>query len=130
MFPSIARNVAELLVRQGAIVERLSANVVGGGDDFEISEFQIAPQAFQGHRLIRLEGKFRSAKANFEKGSFLVRTGQPTGLLIFHMMEPESLDGAIAWGMFGENFKVGETAPVVKVYEPMVLPAEVFNPKL
>lgn len=130
VFPPSARNVAELLAHQGAIVERITVETVGGGDHFEISEVQIAPQAFQGRRLIRLEGVFRSAKTNFEKGSYLVRTGQPTGLLVFHMMEPESLDGAIAWGFFGESFKVGESAPVVKVYEPMSLPTEVFNPRL
>ena len=51
-------------------------------------------------------------------------------MLVFHMMEPESIDGAIAWGFFGEAFKVGENAPMVKVYEPMMLPSEIFNPKL
>lgn len=130
VFPASARNVAELLVRQGAIVERLTDDVVGGGDHFAISLVQIAPQAFQGHRLIRLEGTFRPAKANFAKGSYLVRTAQPTGLLILHMMEPESLDGAIAWGFFGESYKAGDAAPMVKVYEPLFLPSEVFNPKL
>jgi hypothetical protein len=116
LFSAQFKNVAELLIRQGAKVERLTEDWMSGGDFFEIKEAEAAGQAFQGHKLIRLEGEFHSSKAKFEKGMFLVRTGQPTGLLIFHMLEPESLDGAIAWGFFGDSFKVGDGAPVTKFF--------------
>jgi hypothetical protein len=129
VFPASESDVADLLVRQGATVERLTSDWQSGGDFFEIKEAEVAGQAFQGHKLIRLEGEFRAAKAKFEKGMFLVRTGQPTGLLIFHMMEPESLDGAVAWGFFGESFKVGESLPVTKVFGTVIAPTEVYSPK-
>jgi dipeptidyl-peptidase-4 len=117
LFPASFQNVADLLVRQGAKVERLKEDWQAGGDFFEIKEAEAAGQAFQGHKLIRLEGEFHRSKAKFDKGSFVVRSGQPLGLLIFHMLEPESLDGAIAWGFFGEGFKVGDSAPMTKVFQ-------------
>lgn len=128
VFPASESDVADLLVRQGAIVERLTQDWASGGDFFAIKEVQVAGQPFQGHRLIRLEGEYRSSKAKFDKGSFLVRTGQPTGHLVFHMMEPESLDGAVAWGFFGEDHKAGDSAPIAKVFGPVFAATESYSP--
>jgi len=129
VFGTEHRAVAELASRHGATVERLTADWQSGGDFLNIKEAVVAGQAFQGRRLIRLEGDMISTKARFPKGSYLVRTGQPTGMLMFHMFEPESLDGAIAWGFFGESFKAGEAAPVTKVFGPIFAATEVFDPK-
>ena len=122
------RSAAELLARHGVRVDRLTEDWTSGGDFFEVKEAVTAGQAFQGHRLVRLEGSFRSAKARFPKGSFIVRTGQPLGMLIFHMLEPESLDGVIAWGLLGMAFPTGESLPIVKAYPPFIAPTEAFNP--
>lgn len=122
------RAAAELAARHGATVERLTKNWMAGGTFFKLSEVAVANQAFQGRRLIRLEGNPHNAKAMFPAGSFLVRTGQPTGMVAFHLLEPESLDGAIAWGFFGDAFKVGDDAPVAKVFGPIFAATEVFSP--
>lgn len=127
--PAAYREVAELAARHGATVERLTADWISGGDFFTIKEAVLAPQAFQGHRMLRLEGEFLSSKAKFPKGDFLIRTGQPTGLLLFHLLEPESLDGVAAWGLFGEGLKADESVPITKVFGPIFAATEVFSPE-
>ena len=52
--------------------------------------------------MIRLEGRFEDAEGGALPGAFMVRTAQPLGHLVFTLLEPESLDGAAAWGLFKE----------------------------
>ncbi len=112
--PEHAR-AARLLARHGVTVEKVSTAWSGPAERFVVSECAVAPQAFQGHRLVRLEGKFETARVEFPAGSYWIRTGQPLGYLAFHMLEPESLDGAAAWGFFGTSFEAGSLYPVAKV---------------
>lgn len=121
------REVAENLTRHGVVVERLTEETVRGGDFFEVAD--VTSSNFQGLRVFAVQGSFRSAKAKFAKGSYVVRTGQPMGLVAFHMLEPESLDGAATWGMLGDLLEKGKSFPVVKVFPPYSLPTEVFSPK-
>jgi len=104
-------NTLRLLQRHGIKMERFSGTAVG--EQFAVSEFNQDRQAFQGHRLIRLEGKFEPYKGGFE--GFRVPTDQPLGRLVFHILEPESLDGAVAWGFMGEDFKPGDKVSTIKV---------------
>ncbi len=127
VFDGSLRSLAENLSRHGLTVERLTETTVSGGDFFEVSE--VTTSNFQGLRVFAAQGAFRSMKANFAKGSFVVRTGQPMGLVAFHMLEPESLDGAATWGMLGDLLEKGKPFPVVKVFAPFALPTEMFSAK-
>jgi hypothetical protein len=129
IFSERDRAVAELLARHGALVERFAEPWSGTVESFSIREAAVAAQPFQGRRLIRLEGAFRPEAKRFKAGDFVVRTAQPLGVLLFNMLEPESLDGAIAWGFFGTSFTAGESAPVWKLREPIRASTEVFSPE-
>lgn len=107
--------VADLLVRHGVTVERLAMPWSGEAQAFVVGEAVQAEQPFQGHRLFRLEGAFEARPLNAGTDGFLVRTAQRLGPLVFHMLEPEGLDGAAAWGFFGEAWPVGSAAPVWKL---------------
>lgn len=111
-------NVARLLMRHGVEVQRLESGWSGKGQAFTVSECAVAPSAFQGHRLIRLEGTFAEVERQFPAGSFLVKSSQPLGILIFNMLEPESMDGVACWGLLGESLPVGSTYPILKVMVP------------
>jgi hypothetical protein len=115
LLPGAHAKVARLLVRHGVVVERLAEDWVGRAESFVVSGCEVARQPFQGHRLISLEGTWSPGEARFLRGSFRVSTAQPLGLLAFHLLEPESLDGAFAWGIFGEGFDVGQAVPLMKV---------------
>jgi hypothetical protein len=109
------RAVAELLAMHGVTVERLAATWTGEAEAFVVSEVAQAEQPFQGHRLIRLEGTFEKRPLEASKEGFLVWTAQRLGPFVFHVLEPEGLDGAVAWGFFGESWAVGGVAPVWKL---------------
>ncbi len=50
------------------------------------------------------------------KGSYLVRTAQPLGILIFHLLEPESIDGVAAWGFLDGKLQPGQAYPIRKCF--------------
>jgi len=107
--------VARLLLLHGVAVERAEP-----GPPRRVEKFRIAEQArggvFQGHRLIRLEGRFEEAREAPPAGGFLVPSDQPALRLAFHLLEPEGLDGAGAWNLLGDSLDPGTWFPVFKVF--------------
>ncbi len=105
---------ADLLVAHGIVVEKLSKPWQGSAQRFMISKVQQDERPFQGHRLIKLQGKLETLSVRARVGDYLVRTAQPLGILVFHMLEPESTDGLCAWGFLGEGFTEGTMFPILK----------------
>lgn len=106
--------VVELLLRHGIAVERLVEGWSGEVSLFQPSESTVAGNPFQGHRLQSLAGTFATKRVEFPAGSCLVRTTQKLGLVAFHLLEPESTDGALAWGFLGEPFDKNAGFPIAK----------------
>ena len=114
LIPSRFPEAIELLLRHGIVVERLEENWRGEVTTFKITELVTRKGAFQGHHLQRLEGAFQDEEVDVEKGTFLVRTAQPLGILIFHLLEPESLDGIAAWGFLDRDLRQERDYPIKK----------------
>lgn len=118
-----------LLRRHGMKVERILSGPNQSASQFIISKFSQASSAFQGHKLITLDGRFEPAMVGLT-GQMLVRTAQPLGLVAFHLLEPEVNDGLAAWGFLGENFPVGGTFPVFKLREiPAIVTETLGEPR-
>lgn len=115
VLPASATSTVELLRLHGVSVERLVMGATANLDSMAVSKANVAANAFQGHRLVTLDGIWTTAPGSLSAGEYLVRTSQPLGLVAFHMLEPESTDGAIAWGRFGTEWKVGDVAPIRKL---------------
>jgi hypothetical protein len=124
LIPANCAKVVELLGRHGIIVEQLKQPWQGAADEFVMDELITAPTPFQGHRLNRLEGRFETVNPNVTAGDYLVRTAQPLGILIFHLLEPESLDGAAAWGFLDGWLTAKGRYPIRKTFEVMRVPTE------
>ncbi|MEZ0327586.1 MAG: M14 family metallopeptidase [Fimbriimonas sp.] len=124
LIPGSEEKAVALLRSHGIVVEKLLAPWQGAAEEFVVGEFKQAARPFQGHRLIELNGAFRGANASASAGAYLVRTAQPLGILAFHLLEPESLDGVAAWGFLGESFAVGSVFPVVKLFSGPKVPTE------
>ncbi len=122
IIPADQVKTAELLVKHGAVVEQLDADWSGTVDQFTIKTKAVATSAFQNVRLTSLEGAFATVPFSAKKGDYIVRAGQPLGVLIFNMLEPESLDGAAAWGFMGETLTEGQPFPFRKVFAPVLVP--------
>lgn len=127
IIPATETKTIELLLKHGIVVERFRTEVNFGVDEFIVGEFFQAPTPFQNHKLIRLEGKFERTKHTVEPGDFIVSCAQPMGPLAFHLLEAESVDGAMAWGFLGEKFEVGSKFPIRKTYQWPNVPTEVVR---
>lgn len=100
-----------LMLRHGVDMKKLDAPVTTTVERFEIKERNQDRQAFQGHRLIRLEGQFVRENFTVPSGWYVVETDQALGRLAFSLLEPEGDDGLVSWGFFGETL---ERYPVLK----------------
>ncbi len=123
LMPAECTAAVHLLRRHGVVVERIGA-WSGPVREFTVTESDEARSAFQGHRLVRLEGRFTEAQVSVPAGAYLVRTGQPLARLIFLLLEPESLDGLGAWQLLGWEAKVGARFPIRKVLVPVLASSE------
>jgi hypothetical protein len=122
--PSTFHQAAELLRRHGIVVERLLADWQGPAEAFVIDGIVSAERPFQGHVLKELEGHFESIQKEIPKGSYLVRTAQPLGILIFHLLEPESIDGVAAWGFLDPALRARGHYPIYKCFDQVCVATE------
>lgn len=111
---SAAFNLARL---HGLEISRLSAEWRGdAGPQFVVDSTVIAPQAFEGHRLVRLVGRWESGRpVTLAAGTYVVRVAQPLGVLAMYLLEPESDDGIVAWDVAGRSSGAAGTAPVIRL---------------
>jgi hypothetical protein len=108
---------ANLTRLHGLEVSRLSAEWRGdAGPQFVVDSTVIATQAFEGHRLVRLVGRWESGRpVTLAAGTYIVRVAQPLGVLAMYLLEPESDDGIVAWDVAGRSSGAAGTAPVIRL---------------
>lgn len=129
LIPAAESASVDLLRRHGIWVERITGEAAVTMEKFQIATMSQSSQAFQGHKLIRMDGQFVSDVATAKVGDFIVRTTQPLGALAFYMLEPESLDGVAAWGFLAAPIASGATYPIAKLTStPLLVPTEKLDP--
>jgi hypothetical protein len=128
--PATEERLVALLQRQGVKVERLREDITLTASRFLISEVNRAARPYQEHRITTLDGKFIDVATNLKAGGLIVRTGQPLGMLIFSILEPEGRDGAVAWEQMASIPAAGDVLPILKLMDASeavtdaVVPAE------
>jgi hypothetical protein len=125
LIPASETATLKLLRQHGVLLERLTEAWHGPVSQFTVTGTHIARSAFQGHKLVLLDGTFAATDQTIEAGWFVVRTAQPLGILAFHILEPESDDGAVTWG-FCTATAEKSVFPVLKSFQP-VLAASVVS---
>ncbi len=113
IIPESESNTIELIRKHGIRYKTFTAGQLFAGTQFQITKFTQATQPFQGKKLIRLEGEFQKTTIKANSGDIWVPTNQPLGSLAFWILEPESPDGAVAWGFLGD--KLSGIYPIKKV---------------
>jgi hypothetical protein len=111
-----------VLALHGIKVERLSAPATVMAQTFTIDSVTDRGQSESAHRMRSAPGQWASAATRtLPAGTFVVRAGQPYGLLAFYLLEPENDDGLLSWG-FLEGLVSSQSAyPVVRVIRPVTL---------
>lgn len=111
-------SAVRLLRLHGVEVERLDAPVRVRGETFVVDSVHRAERPFQGHREVRLEGRWRPAERLVPAGSYRVPLPQPLGTLAVYLLEPRSDDGLATWNVFGASLSPGAEYPVFRVLSP------------
>jgi hypothetical protein len=104
-----------LLRLHGVRVEQVAEDRPLDVQLFTIDSIVVAEKPFQGHREVRLAGRWGDAHRTILAGSYFAPTGQPLGIVAFYLLEPESDDGLATWNVFDARLARGEPFPVWRV---------------
>jgi hypothetical protein len=120
LIPASDTAIVRVLRLHGITVTEAGASpsnmqLMGNGYVFMIDSAVPSQRAFQGHREMRLVGKWRRETRPITAGSFIVDTAQPLGLLAVYMLEPQSDDGLVTWNYFDSELKPGALYPILKI---------------
>lgn len=110
------------LRRHGVFVERLGAAATVRAERFTIDSIVKAPRPFQGHQEVRLEGRWAQDSLALAPGTFIVRGGQPLGILALYLLEPQSDDGFATWNFLDPWLADGGQYPVTRVLSRITAP--------
>jgi len=113
LIPGRFAEVVKLLRRHGITVERLDGPAVGHLEAFIVDSLVREPP-FEGHRPIRLEGRWHEARERTTGGWYLVRTAQPLGVLAAYLLEPASEDGVGTWNLLDAALAAGRPYPILR----------------
>lgn len=123
VIPSGDTQVVRVLRDHGIIVSAASQSLGGGAASvFVIDSAVASSRPFQGHREMRLTGKWHAETRAIPAGSFIVNTSQPLGQLAIYLIEPQSDDGLVTWNYFDSELKPGGTYPVFRIDGPPPTP--------
>jgi hypothetical protein len=115
-----------LLRLHGVRVDSLAATQLAVAETFVADSAIASPRQFQGHRELRVSGRWMSERRELPPGSFIVRTSQPLGSIIIYLLEPLSDDGLVTWNFYDTAFHSGGAYPVLRVTsEPRPAPRTV-----
>jgi hypothetical protein len=109
--------VVRLLRLHGIRVERSDTAWRARGEAYTIDSIITAARQFQGHREVRLKGRWERGLQALPPGSFIVSTAQPLGVLAVYLLEPESDDGFTDWNFFDSDIRKGGRFPVTRIFD-------------
>ena len=113
-----------LVKMHGVTVQRLDAEWSTEVEVFT-PDTVVSLNQFEGHRPVRLEGRWRRETRTVPAGTYLIPTAQPLGILAVYLLEPESDDGLVTWNFLDRSLTRGADAPVVRVTGPITARASV-----
>jgi hypothetical protein len=119
LVPDRLQTVVAALRRQGIVVTRLSDGWKAPSEAFAIDSVLRSERAFEGHQLLRVEGRW-TAGADSASGTWWhVPTGQPLGVLAAYILEPAGEDGVVAWNFLDADLAPGGSYPIARLRAPL-----------
>jgi hypothetical protein len=111
-----------ILDLHGIKVERLSSAARVSAQSFAIDSVTDRGQSESARRMRNAPGRWSGATVQtLSAGTYVVRAGQPYGLLAFYLLEPENDDGLLSWGFFEGMVGTQSKYPVIRVTQPVTL---------
>jgi len=121
IIPAAQAALLEPLQRHGVFVEQLAEGATLRAERFSIDSISRG-QPFQGHQETRLSGRWATDTVTLDAGSYVVRGGQPLGILALYLLEPQSDDGLATWNFLDAWLQPGGSYPVLRVTDRLTVP--------
>lgn len=119
--------IVEKLRQHGIVVEELTGDLETGVEAFKVESFEKAKRPFQGHNEVKIKGAYATETVKFPAGTFVVRSAQPLGRLVFYLLEPTSDDGLVTWNFFDANLDSAKALPIYKLMLDVKLPTRIVK---
>ncbi|HTM34054.1 MAG TPA: M14 family metallopeptidase [Vicinamibacterales bacterium] len=84
-------------------------------DRFVVQGLTRSEREFQGHQEARLAVSMEAAALSLDAGSILIPANQRLARLAAYLLEPDSDDGLVTWGIIEDGLSVGQGYPVYRV---------------
>jgi hypothetical protein len=120
--PRMGESLARLKIH-GIRIDRVVSAVQLAVERFMIQSVTRADRPFQNRRETRLVGRQEVARVSVPAGSLFVTARQPLARLAFYLLEAESDDGLVNWGVMDEGLAPGRVYPVYRVTDASTLAA-------
>jgi hypothetical protein len=115
-----ARALLPILQVHGIAVDQLDAPASASVQSFRVDSVIDRGRSETSRMLKDLNGSWNEATTRtLSRGTYIVRAGQPYGLLAFYLLEPESEDGLARWSFFDDVLQVNQAFPVTRITKPM-----------
>ena len=122
LIPRDQASLLEPLRRHGIFVEELIDQAVLQVERFAIDSLVRRAQPFQGHHETRLVGRWEQDSVTYPAGTYVIRAGQPLGILALYLLEPQSDDGLVTWNFLDPWLQVGGRYPLTRVSRAIAAP--------
>jgi hypothetical protein len=113
--PASDTQVVRVLQLHGIFVDSLTVPERAQTETFVADSTNVSPRPFQGHHEMQLVGHWTTQSRELPRGTYIVRTAQPQGVLVVYLLEPQSDDGLVTWNFFDRELKPGATYPVMRL---------------
>ncbi len=107
--------LVEPLRRHGLFIEELGGATRVAVERFTVDSVIAIPRSFEGPAEMRITGRWNTDSATFAAGTYVIRAGQPLGILALYLLDPESDDGLATWNVLGPWLRAGERYPIDRV---------------
>ncbi|MCC7054181.1 MAG: hypothetical protein IT355_13025 [Gemmatimonadaceae bacterium] len=108
--------VLSLLARHGVrVLPRVSGIRSMDVERFQLDSVQQVGRAFQGHREVRVQGRWIRNRMLPSPDFRWVPAAQRQVLVAAQLLEPQSNDGATTWNFFDERLLMGKFHPVMRL---------------
>jgi dipeptidyl-peptidase-4 len=113
LIPPRLGDVVSLLRRQGILVDAITQPTKTRVEAFTVESLSV-DSLFEGHRPVRLEGRWSSQAVDTALGAgwYSVKTNQPLGVLAAYLLEPASEDGIVTWNLLDRELQAGAVYPI------------------
>jgi hypothetical protein len=117
-----AKSIAPFLRLHGLTVERLTAPASVAAQAFHVDSVMERGRSETSRMMKDIAGTWDAPAGRLlPAGTYVVRAGQPFGLLAFYLLEPLSEDGFMQWSFYDDIVVPHTDFPILRITQPATM---------